>query len=248
MTTDQTTMQVDITEQINELLELPQALLRRTTWTTRRTRTLIQAIIGTDDNQRCGECRQTFSTMKRLRIHVLQHFTVTFCPCGTHHFYRDVILRHLYEVDADSYSEFRDLILPHVTSTDRRQALLTNFPLTRPTVESDSDTDPQTTETTTIPTNEITTRPLRILVYRPGRTVEGNSRPQTATTSPIPSTHRKKRRSVQDSTDSVNTLDQSILTDVQKLQRRMARLCKEQKRAAAELNKLQARLKERLTQ
>jgi len=165
---------------------------------------LIQAITGADSNRKCSECWQTFSTMKRLRIHVPQHFTVTFCPCGTHHFYKDAILRHqrtqhcyvghLYEVDADSYSEFRDLILPHVTSTNRRQALLANFPQTRPTVESDSDTNTQINEMTTLPIDEITTRPLWILVSRSGRTVEGSPRPQMATTSPVPSSHRKKKR------------------------------------------------------
>jgi len=149
----------DLTETTNQTLALHQALLNQTNWTTRRTRRLIQALMGTDDNRMCDECRRTFSTMKRLKIHIPQHFTVTFCPCGVHHFYRDAILRHqrtqncytrhLYEVDADSYTEFRDLILPHVTDPDRRQTLLDQFPATRPTVESDSDTDPQPTETTT---------------------------------------------------------------------------------------------------
>jgi len=258
---DQTTMQVEITEQTDELFKLPQALLRGTTWTTRWTRTLIQAIIGTDDNRRCSECQWTFSTMKRLKVHVPQHFTVTFFPCGVHHFYRDAILRHqrtqncytghLYEVDTDSYSKFRDLILPHATSPDRRKALLTHFPPTRPTLESDSDTDPLTTETTTtmtIPAQEIVTRPLWILVSHTGRTVEGNSQTQPTPLPHLPSIHRKKRRSTHNSTDPVRTLDQSILTDVQKLQKRMARLCKEQKRVVTELNKLQARLEERLTQ
>jgi len=158
--------------------------------------------------------------MKRLRIHVLQHFTVTFCPCGVHHFYRDAILRHqraqhcyvghLYEVDADAYLEFRNLILPHVISTDRRQALLANFPQTRPTVESDSDTDTQTNEPTTLPPDKITTLPLRILVSRSGRTVEESPRPQIATTSPVPSTRRKKRKGTQDPTGSENTVDKSL--------------------------------------
>jgi len=160
--TEHTTMQIDTTNCSNmtdNRLALPQALLKRTNWTTRRTRMLIQTLIGTDDNRRCGECRRTFSTLKRLKVHIPQHFTVTFCPCGVHHFYRDAILRHqrtqtcytghLYEVDADSYTEFRDLVLPHVTDTDRRQTLLHKFPATRPTVESDSVAEPLTTETTT---------------------------------------------------------------------------------------------------
>jgi len=137
VTTRQTAMQfdlTDLTETTDQTIALPQALLNRTNWTTRLTRTLIQALTETDDNRRCDECRRTFSTMKRLKINIPQHFTVTFCPYGVHHFSRDATLRHqrtqncytahLYEVDDDSYTEFRDLILPHVTDPDRRQTLL----------------------------------------------------------------------------------------------------------------------------
>jgi len=113
--TGHTAMQLDltdVTEMTNQTVALPQALLNRTNWTTRQTRTLIHALIGTNDNSRCDKCQQTFSTMKRPKIHIPPHFTVTFCPCGVHHFYRDAILQHqrtqncytghLYEVDADS--------------------------------------------------------------------------------------------------------------------------------------------------
>jgi len=248
VTTGQTTMQVDfndLTETTDQTLALPQALLRWTTWSTRRTCTFIQALIGTDDNRRCDECKQTFSTMKRLKIHIPQHFTVTFCPCGVHHFYRDAILRHqrtqncytehLYEVDADSYIEFRDLILPHVTDPDHRQTLLDQFPETRPTVESDSDADPQPLETTTTtPALEITIQPLRIIVSRTGRTIGGDSQPPTTTISYLPSRRQKKRKSTSDLTDENISPDQFLLTDVKKLQRRMNLLCKEQKLASLE--------------
>jgi len=56
VTTRQTAMQLDLTdltETTDQTIALPQALLRQTNWTTRRTRTLIQALIGTDDNRRC---------------------------------------------------------------------------------------------------------------------------------------------------------------------------------------------------
>jgi len=203
-TTNHTVRQVDITELTDKPLELPQALLRRTTWTTRRTKTLIQALIGTDDNRRCDECRWTFSTMKRLKIHIPQHFTVTFCLCGVHHFYREAILRHqrtqncyirhLYKVDADSYTEFRDLILPHVIDPDQRQTLLDQFPATRPTVESDSDADPQPLETTrTTPAPEVTTQPLRIFVARAGRTIEVDSPPPTTTPHSLVADRRRER-------------------------------------------------------
>jgi len=85
--TGHTAMQLDTTncsKVTDTRLALLQALLNRTNWTTRRTRMLIQTLLGTDDNRRCVECRRTFSTTKRLKIHVPQHFTVTFCPCGVH--------------------------------------------------------------------------------------------------------------------------------------------------------------------
>jgi len=66
--TGHTAMQLDMTDftrTTDKTLVLPQALLNRANWTTRRIRTLVQALIGTDDNRRCDECRRTFSTMKR---------------------------------------------------------------------------------------------------------------------------------------------------------------------------------------
>jgi len=110
---------------------------------------LIQAVIALEINRKYDECRRTFSTMKRLRVHVSQNFTVTFCPCSIHHFYRDAILRHqrtqqcrvshLFEVDQSSYTKFRELILPHVNSPSRWESLLQGFSSTRLTVENASD-------------------------------------------------------------------------------------------------------------
>jgi len=256
VTTGQTAMQLDLTdltETTGQTIALPQVLLNRTNWTTRRTRTLIQALIGTNDNRQCDECRWTFSTMKRLKIHIPQHFTVTFCPCGVHHFYRDAILQHqktqncytghLYEVDADSYTECRDLILPHVTDPDRRQTLLDQFPATRPTVESDSDADLQPPETTTATsTSDVTTQPLRVIMTCTRRTITGDPQPPTTTISYVPSRQQRKRRNASNVTEKNTSPGQSLLTDIKKLQKRMARLCKEQKRATTELTKLQTRL------
>jgi len=248
--TEQTLMQVDTTE-LN--LALPQALLKRTNWTTRRTRMLIQTLIGTDDNLRCGECRWTFSTQKRLKVHIPQHFTVTFCPCGVHHFYRDAILRHqrtqtcytghLYEVDADSYAEFRDLVLPHVTDPDRRQTLLDKFPATQPTVESDSDAEPLTTETPSQP--DVATQPLRVVVTRAGRTITEDDLTPTTTISYIPSRPKRKRKDPKANPESAH-LDQTTLTELRKMQKRMNRLCKEQKKLATDMNKLCDRLERRV--
>jgi len=134
-----------------------------------------------------------------------------------------------------------------VTDPDRRQTLLDQFPATRPTVESDSDTDPQPPETTTTThTPEVTTQPLRIIMSRTGRTIEVDSQPATTTISYVPSRQQRKRKSTSNSTKENTSPDQSLLTDIKKLQRRMARLCKEQKRATTELTKLQTRLEEQL--
>jgi len=46
---------------------------------------------------------------------------------------------YLSEVDKDSYAEFRDLILPHLSSLSLQESLLKGFPSTHQTVESDSD-------------------------------------------------------------------------------------------------------------
>jgi len=256
--TEHTAMQLDMTncsKVTDTRLALPQALLNRTNWTIRRTRMLIQTLIGTDDNRRCGACRRTFSTMKHLKIHIPQHFTVTFRRCGVHHFYRDAILRHqrtqtcytghLYKVDADSYTEFRDLMLPHVTDTDRRQTLLNRFPATRPTVESDSDAEPLTTETTTAHP-DVATRPLCVLVTRTGRTITEDNQTPTTTISYVPSQPKRKKKYHSVATKENANPDRSLLADLRKMQKRMNWLCKEQKKVTADMNKLRDRLEERL--
>ena len=248
--TELTFMQVDTTERN---LALPQALLTRTNWTTRRTRMLIQTLIGTDNNLRCGECRRTFSTQKRLKVHIPQHLTVTFCPCGVYHFDRDAILRHqrtqtcytghLYEVDADSYTEFRDLILPHVTDPDRRRTLLDKFPATRPTVESDSDAEPLTTETPS--QTDIATQPLRVVVTRTGRTITGDDPTPTTTVSYLPTRRQRKRKNPKTNSEGPHP-DQTALMELQKMQKRMNKLCKEQRKLAADMKKLCDRLERRV--
>jgi len=184
-----------------------------------------------------------------------QHFTVTFCPCGVHHFYRDAILRHqrtqtcytghLYEVDADSYIEFRDLILPHVTDIDLRQTLLDKFPATRPTVESDSDAEPLTTETTTTQP-DVATQSLRVVVTRTGRNVTEDTQVPTTTVSYVPQRPKRKRRDPGVANKENASSDQSLLADLRKMQKRMNRLCKEQKKVSTDLNKLRDRLEQRL--
>lgn len=135
--------------QCKDSLELRSVLFARPYWTSRRTRTLIQAICGPNTNTSCAECEKTFTTHKRLRVHVRQHFTNTFCSCGVFSFQRDYILRHqrrsncysggVFEVDRECFLEFRDLLLPHVTDQKQRKLILQGFPKTRPSVESGRD-------------------------------------------------------------------------------------------------------------
>lgn len=55
-------------------LELPQALLRRSSQTTRRTRLLIQAIVGQDNSKEYVQSANELSSWQ-MRIHIPQHFS-----------------------------------------------------------------------------------------------------------------------------------------------------------------------------
>jgi len=81
---------------------------------------------------------------------------------------------------------------------------------------------------------------------RTGRTIEGVPQPPTTTIFYVPSRQQKKRKSTSNVIKEKTSPDHSLLTDIKKLQRRMARLCKEQKRATTELAKLRTRLEKRL--
>jgi len=135
-------------------------------------------------------------------------------------------------------------VLPHVTDPDRRQTLLDRFPATRPTVESDSDAEPLTTETPTQP--DVATQPLRVVVTRTGRTITEDDPTPTTTISYVPSRPKRKRKSPDINPGSAHP-DQTLLTDRRKMQKRMNRLCKEQKKLATDMNKLRDRLEQRVT-
>jgi len=132
-----------------------------------------------------------------------------------------------------------------MTDLDRRQTLLDRFPATRLTVESDSDVDPQLTETTTA-TPDVTTQPLRVVVTRAGRTITGDAQPPTTTISYVPSRPKRKKKDISVATKENTNPDQSLLADFRKMQKRMARLCKEHKKATTEMNRLRDRLEKRL--
>jgi len=99
---------------------LPEILLNQTSWITTETETLILHHRGDDDCTTCRLCQQHFTTPRRLRVHVPQHFIRTFCPCGEYSYHRDYILRHqrtmnchtghLCDVDEASLLRFLGLI------------------------------------------------------------------------------------------------------------------------------------------
>jgi len=104
---------------------LPEVLINHSSWITRDTETLIQRYRGDDDCTTCRLCQQHFTTPRRLRVHIAQHFITTFCPCGEYSYHRDYILRHqrtmechpghLYDVDELSFPTFLGLIKPFIS-------------------------------------------------------------------------------------------------------------------------------------
>jgi len=169
-------------------LALPRVLTERPHWTTADTREQIERDCGEAGNRKCRQCERVFSTTRRLRVHVPQHYTNVFCPCGEFSFQRDYVLRHqriarchtgqTFVVDAETFPEFRDLVLPHVGDPHKRAILAQGFPACRPTQEgADEATNPVD--------QPATTQPLRVVLAR-----VDNTRPPT----PQNTTHKRRRQ------------------------------------------------------
>jgi len=89
----------------------------------------------------CRLCQQHFTTPRRLRVHVPQHFITTFCPCGEYSYYRDYILRHqrtmnchtghLYDTDETSFPTFLGLIKLFISDPVHYKRLSQRFPAPR---------------------------------------------------------------------------------------------------------------------
>jgi len=73
---------------------LPLLLLHWPNWIQPATCTQISNLLGDSDNVTCSICRQEFKTNKRPKVHALQRFITTFCPCGKFSYNRDYVLRH----------------------------------------------------------------------------------------------------------------------------------------------------------
>lgn len=89
----------------------------------------------------CHLCKQHYTSPHRLRVHLLQHYIMTFCPCGAFSYHRDYILRHrrtmncfqgnIYDVDELSYPRFLELIQLFVSDQTRQVRLSQGFPASR---------------------------------------------------------------------------------------------------------------------
>jgi len=69
-----------ICEEEPKTMALPTILLKKSKWVTDDTETLIQRNRGDDHCTTCRLCQQHFTTPRRLRVHMPQHFITTFCP------------------------------------------------------------------------------------------------------------------------------------------------------------------------
>jgi len=120
---------------------LPEILINQSSWVIRDTETLIQRHRGDEDCTTCRLCQQHFTTPRRLRVHVPQHFITTFCLCGEYSYHRDYIFRHqrmmechsghLYDVDELSFPTFLGLIKPFIADPVRYERLSQGFPAPR---------------------------------------------------------------------------------------------------------------------
>jgi len=68
---------------------LPTTLLNQTCWITKATETQIAYHPGDEDGTTCRLCQQHFTTPRRLRVHLPQHFITTFYPYGEYSYHRD---------------------------------------------------------------------------------------------------------------------------------------------------------------
>jgi len=120
---------------------LPDVLLKQHSWVIQETEDKIQTHRGSDECTTCRLCQQHFSTHRRLRVHIPQHFITTFCPCSEFSYHRDYILRHqrtmechvghLYDVDRQFFPTFLNLIKLFLTDLSRFERLKQRFPSPR---------------------------------------------------------------------------------------------------------------------
>jgi len=119
-------------------------------------------------------CERKFSSYPQLRVHAYQHYVNVFCLCGEYSYQRDYVLKYkriacchmgrTFVVDATTFGEFCDLILPHEREPWKREALCLRFP-TCWSVWNDSNEEKQPTNFNTLLT---VTQPLWVMLERVG--------------------------------------------------------------------------------
>jgi len=132
---------------------LPNILLKQSNWVTSDTERLIQEGRGDEDCTTCYLCQQHFTTPRRLRVHVPQHYITTFCPCGEYSYHRDYILRHqrtmscfsghLYDVYEHYFPTFLNLIRPYISDASCYERLVQKFPSPRAITHGPSPAPPR---------------------------------------------------------------------------------------------------------
>jgi len=110
---------------------LPRIFSTRSHWTSSKTRILIAEACGGPNNTECPSCGRNFTSHRRLRIHVQQHYVNSFCPCGEFSFQCDYVLKHqriarchtgrIFDVDLDNYPSFGISLCP-ILATPRGES------------------------------------------------------------------------------------------------------------------------------
>jgi len=130
-----------VTEDKSQTTALPTILSKKSNWVTDETEALIKDNQGDDNCTTCRLCRQQFTTHRRLRVHVPQHYITTFCPGGKFSYHRNYVLRHqrtmacytghLYDVDEHLFPTFLNIIKLCISDLSRYTRLLQGFPSPR---------------------------------------------------------------------------------------------------------------------
>jgi len=130
-----------VTDDEPQTTELPTILYKKSNWVTDETEALIKDHRGDNNCTTCRLCQQQFTTHRRLRVHIPQHYITTFCPCGEFSYHRDYVLRHqrtiacytgyLYDVDEHLFPTFLSIIKPCISDHSRYARLLQGFPSPR---------------------------------------------------------------------------------------------------------------------
>jgi len=217
---------------------LPNILLKQSNWVTSDTERRIQEGRGDESCTTCHLCQLHFTTPRRLRVHVPQHYITTFCPCGEYSYHRDYILRHqrtmacfsgyLYDVDEHYFPTFLNLIRPCITDTSRYERLVKKFPSPRAITHGPSPAPPgykKKSKPPPSPPVKTVPRPKtlpRVVLQRieipqeqlssstPSSPPARKRRRQSPSPPPLPSRHSLGARNLLEVDERISTLTQEV--------------------------------------